>query len=100
MDSGARARVGAVPPDRDAAPGRVCEPFPPERRARGDWRLACPLDPVAMESPGLDGGPSVERLEPHGRTPARVKARQGKTVPGRQPAGHEAQGLQPLHTLG
>ena len=53
MDSGARASVVAVPPERDAEPVRVFETFPPDLHALVDWLVTCPLDTVVMEATGV-----------------------------------------------
>jgi transposase len=100
MDIGASAIVVAVPLERDAEPGRVFETVTPDLHARVAWLVAGHIDTVALEATGISWGPLFERLEPPGRTPSLVHARQVKTVPGRKTDGHEAQGLHKLHTLG
>jgi hypothetical protein len=100
MDLGASAIVVAVPPARDAAPGRVFAPCTPARHALVDGLVAGPMATVATAAPGLSWVPLFGRLAPQGRTPALVHARQVTTGPGRQPDGHAAQGLQTRHTLG
>ena len=92
--------VVAVPPERDAEPVRVWETCTPDLHALGDWLGACHLDTVAMESTGIYGGPSFARLAQQGITPSLVPARQVKTVPGRQPDGHDAAWLQTLPRRG
>jgi hypothetical protein len=100
MDIGASAMVVAVPPDRDAEPGRVFETRTPALHARVDWRVACHLDTVAMASPGISGVPIVALLEQQGLTPSLVNARPVKTGPGRTTDWHEAQWRQKRQTLG
>jgi transposase len=53
MDIGASAIVVAVPPDRDAEPVRVVETCTPDLHALADWLVACRIDTVAVESPGI-----------------------------------------------
>jgi transposase len=100
MDIGASTIVVAVPPDRDAEPGRLFETFTPDLHALVDWLVACHMDTVAMESTGIYWVPIFALLEPHGITPYLVNARQVKTVPGRKTDWNDAQWLQKLHRLG
>ena len=100
MDIGARAMVVAVPPERDAEPGRVFEPFTPDLHALVDGLIQCGVDTVAMESTGVYWVPVFERLEQGGIQPYLVNARHVKTVPGRKRDWNEAQWLQKLHGLG
>lgn len=100
LDSGASASGVALPPERDAEPVRVVEPFPPALHALVDGLLPCGIDTVALASTGVYAVPVFARLAPGGIPPSLVNARPVKTVPGRQSDGNEAQWLQKLHGLG
>jgi transposase len=100
MDIGASALGVAVPPARDAEPGRVFEPCTPDLHALVAWLVACHIATVAMESTGIYWVPLFALLAQQGITPSLVKARHVKTVPGRKTDWHDAQWLQKLHMLG
>src|SRR3954464_927342 len=100
IDIGANEIVVAVPPDRDAQPVRAFPTFTHDLQALVNWLLACRIDTVALESPGVYWVPIYELLEQHGITPYLVNARHVKTVPGRKSDWNDAQWLQKLHTLG
>ena len=94
MDIGARAMVVALPPERDAEPGRVFEPVTPDLHALVDGLIQCGVDPVAMESTGVYWVPVFEWLEQGGIQPYLVNARHVKTVPGRKRDWNEAERAQ------
>jgi transposase len=100
LDSGSAEIVVAVPPDRDPEPVRVFQTFTPDLHALLAWLVACGIDTVAMEAPGVFWIPIYELLEAAGITAYLVNARHVKTVPGRKTDWNDAQWLQKLHALG
>jgi len=97
---GADEIVVAVPPERDPQPVRLFRTFTPDLEALLAWLLACGIDTVAMESPGVYWIPIYDLLQQHGILPDLVNARHVKSVPGRKSAWNDAQWLQKLHALG
>ncbi len=100
LDIGSEEIVVAVPPDRDADPVRVFRTFTPDLHALVAWLVACGIETVAMESPGVVWIPIYELLEQHGIHPYLVNAHHVQTVPGRKSDWNDAQWLQKLHALG
>ena len=100
VDSGAREVYGAVPPDRDKQPVRICETFTADLQELANWLTACGITTVAMESTGVYWIPVYEILEAHGIRACVGIARHMKNVPGRRTDWHACQWIQFLHAVG
>ena len=90
----------SVRADRDAEPVRRFGMNTPDLIAVADWRTACGVETVAMESTGVYGIPLDERLEARGFRVYLVNARHAKNLPGRKKDETGAQWLRRLHTFG
>jgi hypothetical protein len=85
MDIAASAMVGAVPPDRDAEPGRVFASFPPALHALVDGLVPCPREPGRPGSDRARGGPQAPPLlhRHKARTLLNIQLSEGRTaIPG------------------
>jgi transposase len=100
IDVGATAAYVAVPQDRDECPVRCFATFTHDLHALADWRHACSVHTVAMESTGVYWIPLFPILESRGLEVCLVNSRQGKTVPGRKSDVADCQWLQYLHAVG
>jgi transposase len=101
LDIGAREIWACVPADRTPERVRRFSTFTPDLHALADWRVACGVDTVAMESTGVYWIPVFEVLEARGLSVCLVNARHIKNVPGplRESDNLDCQWLQKLHSL-
>jgi transposase len=100
LDIGSDEIWACVPEDRDAEPVRSFGTFTPDLYALADWRAACRIETVAMESTGVYWIPVYEILEARGLRVYLVHARHLKHVPGRKSDVKDGQWIQYLHTCG
>ena len=100
IDIGSASHFVAVPPDRDDEPVREFHSFTIELHRLADWRDACNVDTVAMESTGVYWIPLYELLESRGFTVLLVNARHVKNVLGRKSDVLDSQWLQQLMSYG
>jgi len=100
IDVGASSHWVAVPPRRAEDSVREFGAMPIDLNAMADWRLACGVGTVALESTGVYWIPVYEVLAQRGLKVCRVDARQMKYVPGRKSDVRDCQWLQKLMSLG
>ena len=100
-DVGAEEHWGGVPADRDAQPVQPFSAFTCDLHRLADWRTACRITTVVMESTGVYWIPLFQILEVRGFEVALVNARHVKNVPGRPKTDRfDCRWLHKLHTYG
>lgn len=100
LDVGSAEHDGAVPPDRSPEPVRRLASLTAELHALADWRQACRIETVVMESTGVDWIALCQILEARGFAVHLINAPHAKSLPGRQTDIADCQGRQTLHTFG
>jgi len=100
LDIGDDEIYAAVPEGRADPCVRVFSTFTRDLYTLADWRTACGVDTVAMESTGVYWIPTFDLLESKGFRVYLVNARHLKQVPGRKTDILACQWIQQLHTYG
>ncbi len=100
LDIGAREIWACVLPGRNRETVRRFSTFTPDLQALADWRVACGVETVAMESTGVYWTPVFEMLEARELKVYLVNAWHLKHVPGRKSDYLDCQWIQKLHSLG
>ena len=100
IDVGSPEPYVAVPPDRSPEPIRRFASLTADLQALADWRQACHLETVVMESTGVYGIPLFQLLEARGLKVHLGNARHAQHLPRRTTDLAACQWLQQLHTCG